>query len=752
MREPSIRILVLASVMGMTTPILAQYPKVPPDVQAATDALLNETQRLSDEAWERALPVIEREARQGKPYVPWAARPTDLPQAEIPAFPGAEGGGAYAFGGRGGKVLVVTRLADSGPGTLRQACEEGGARIIVFNVAGIIRLRSPLIVRAPYITIAGQTAPGDGVCVAGESVWIDTHDVVIRHMRFRRGQTNVGRRDDALGGNPIGNIMIDHCSASWGLDENISMYRHMYDPGDGSTPRKLPTVNITFQNCISSEALDTYNHSFGSTIGGENCSFMRNLWANNTGRNPSIGWNGVFNFVNNVIFNWRHRSVDGGDYTALYNIINNYYKPGPVTPPDAPVGHRILKPESGRSKLPYQVFGRAYVHGNVVEGYDKVTRDNWAGGVQIEDLPDAGEHLDLMRVDKPFPMPAMTILSAREAFRFVLDHAGATLPRRDAVDCRIIDEVRTGRISYDREVDANSLYQFQYRRLGRDSYKQGIVTDISLVGGYPEYEGTPYRDTDADGMPDAWEVRFGLDPNAPADAALDCNGDGYTNIEKYINGIDPEKRIDWRNPKNNVDTLATHQDGLWGDMQGSRSLGDPDPTYTRVITERADKIVKNTKIADAARKARVRDIIVRQYRNLNAIHNQREKDIEVSAKIALEKALAEADAATIRERTDALVRRVHQDYLAKLSAELTTDQLDQVKDGMTYGILPATYQAYVAKVPGLTEPQKERIMAYLVEARELAMDGGTSEEKHLWFRKYKGKINNYLSAEGYTLK
>ncbi len=161
---------------------------------------------------------------------------------------------------------MVTNLNDSGEGSLRWACEQGGARIVVFNVAGIIRLKSPIIVRAPYITIAGQTAPGDGVCVAGESFWVDTHDVVVRHMRFRRGETNVGRRDDGFGGNPVGNIMLDHISASWGLDENISFYRHMYDDGNGGKEQKLGTVNVTIQNSISAEALDTWNHAFGSTL------------------------------------------------------------------------------------------------------------------------------------------------------------------------------------------------------------------------------------------------------------------------------------------------------------------------------------------------------------------------------------------------------------------------------------------------------------------------------------------------------
>jgi hypothetical protein len=452
---------------------------------------------------------------------------------------------------------------------LRDACEQGGARIVVFNVAGIIRLKTPLIIRAPYITIAGQTAPGDGVCVAGESVWINTHDVVIRHMRFRRGETNVGRRDDSIGGNPVGNIIVDHVSASWGLDENMSMYRHMYDPGDGSKEQKLPTVNITIQNSIFAEALDTYNHSFGSTLGGENCTFMRNLWANNTGRNPSIGWTGVFNFANNVIFNWKHRSIDGGDYRATYNIINNYFKPGPVTPTDSPVGYRILNPESGRSNLGYKVFGRAYVNGNIMEGYDKITQDNWAGGVQVEDtndkdLPDAGKYTDYIRADKPMPMAAMKIVSAQEAYQFVLANAGATLPTRDPVDIRITEQVRSGKINFMAGINTADNYQFEHRRLPKDSYKQGIITDVKQVGGYPEYKGKSYKDSDSDGMPDDWEKKYKLNPKDAADAQQDCNGDGYTNIEKYINGIDPTKKVDWKDPKNNEDTLAKIKGSLSG--------------------------------------------------------------------------------------------------------------------------------------------------------------------------------------------
>ncbi len=542
----------------------AQYPKVPENVAKETERMMTEAQRLSNDAWSKAYQVVQKEALEGRPFIPWAARPYDLPQASIPSFPGAEGGGMYSFGGRGGKVLTVTSLDDSGPGTLREACETGGARIVVFNVSGIIRLKSPLILRAPYITIAGQTAPGDGVCVAGESFWIMTHDVIIRHMRFRKGETNVGRRDDAIGGNPVGNIMIDHVSASWGSDENMSMYRHMYNDSTGKKTGedKLPTVNLTIQNSIFSEALDTWNHSFGSTLGGENCSFMRNLWANNAGRNPSIGWYGIFNFANNIIFNWVHRNVDGGDYRAMYNIINNYYKPGPATPTEGPLSHRMLKPESGRSKLKYQVYGRCYVDGNIMEGNEKVSRDNWAGGVQVEDLSDAGEYKAAMKWDNPHPMPYMNLMSAVESYSYVLQNAGALLPKRDPVDERVIRVVKSGKAEYSQNVSLEGVPQFEHRRLPADSYKMGIITDISQVGGYPEYKGASYKDSDGDGMPDTWEKKYKLDPKNPADANGDLNGDGYTNIEKYINGIDPGKKVDWTDLKNNYDTLAKNGLGI----------------------------------------------------------------------------------------------------------------------------------------------------------------------------------------------
>jgi pectate lyase len=530
--------IAVAAIAGGSQYACAQYPKVPPDVQAEVRQKTAAADARSDEAWAAALPTVKEWEAKGKPYIPWAAKPDDLPQAPIPAYPGAQGGGMYSFGGRGGRVLVVTNLDDRGPGSFREALEAAGPRIVVFNVAGIIHLKERIRVRAPYITIDGGSAPGDGVCIAGDTVELETHDVILRNMRFRRGETWVGDRNDSCGGNPIGNIMVDHVSASWGLDEDMSMYRHIYHPPDGSKDLKLPTVNITIQNSIFSEALDTYHHAFGGTLGGYNSTFQHNLFACNTGRNPSAGMIYDFTFANNVLFNWKHRTVDGGDHRSFYSIINNYFKPGPATDTSAPIGHRLLKPEARRSKEFNTDFGKAYVAGNVVEGNDTVTRDNWADGVQVEGSGyNAAEILPKVRVDKPYPHSYLAIQPAVEAYEYVLANAGATRPKRDPVDERVINMVRTGKVTYEAG--------------------QGIITDISQVGGYPEYKGEPYQDSDNDGMPDAWEIKYGLDPHDPSDAALDLNGDGYTNIEEFLNGRDPAgPKTAWPTPRTYVDQFG----------------------------------------------------------------------------------------------------------------------------------------------------------------------------------------------------
>jgi hypothetical protein len=539
--------------------------------------------RQRDAAWaeyERQVisncaPQLAEWAKKGKPFIPWASKPEDLPQAKVPAFPGAEGGGKFSFGGRGGKVFVVTNLADSGPGTLREACESAGPRVVVFNVAGIIHLGKPIYIEAPYLTIDGHTAPGDGVCIADNGLVDNAHDIVIRYLRLRRGNLDIFNRHGVHYGNPVGNIIIDHVSTSWGQDQNIDTYRHMYQPTNGGPALKLPSVNVTIQWTITSEALNTYNHSFGGDWGGRNSLFHHNLLACNAGRNPSIAMTYDFNFVNNVLFNWRHRSVDGGDKDSLYNIINNYYKPGPVTP-DTAVRYRILQPSQSWNKAKHVgLWGNAYVAGNVVEGNDAVTKDNWGGGVQFTKAPDPDASgavakgamqddqeiqriMAQVRVDKPFPMPTAKIESAKDAFISVLNNAGAVLPRRDAVDERIINSVRTGKVWGEGQeftlTPMKGLAQNNWGKAGN-----GIITDASQVGGYPAYKGEPIKDLCADGIPLSWKKKYGLDVKDAGLAQKVLQGDGYTVMDKYLNGLDPTKKIDWTDPRSNANTLTAGQ-------------------------------------------------------------------------------------------------------------------------------------------------------------------------------------------------
>ncbi len=541
---------------------------VPDDEIKQRDAAWNQYEQgvISNDA-----PQIAEWSKKGKPYLPWASKPEDLPQATVPAFPGAEGGGKFSFGGRGGKVYVVTSLADSGPGTLRDACEAAGPRIVVFNVAGIIHLQKPVYIEAPYITIDGHTAPGDGICIADNGLVDNVHDVVIRYLRFRRGNPDIFNRHGVHYGNPVGNIIIDHVSASWGSDQNIDTYRHMYEPTNGGPALKLPSVNVTIQWTITSEALNTYNHAFGGDWGGRNSMFHHNLLACNTGRNPSVAMTYDFNFVNNVLFNWRHRSVDGGGEDSLFNIINNYYKPGPATL-ENPVRYRILEPAQSWSKAnPVSRWGKAYVAGNIVEGYDAVTRDNWNGGVQFSKAPnvdatgeiakgligDATQNADIIakvRVDKPFPMPPVTIQSAQDAFNSILKFAGATLPHRDSVDERVIDETRTGKVwGQGQQITPTPMKGLAKNNIGTAG--NGIITDISQVGGYPDYKGEPIKDLDPDGIPLSWKKKYGLDASDASLAQKDLQGDGYTVMDKYLAGLNPTKKIDWNDPKSNVNTL-----------------------------------------------------------------------------------------------------------------------------------------------------------------------------------------------------
>lgn len=556
-------------------PLAAQYPTIPDSVKARGAAEEAQWDKLNDQAWQKAMPKVVQGMFEGKPFVPQCSKPEDLKQAAVPAFPGAEGGGKYSFGGRGvnylgapveSKVYVVTSLADSGPGTLREACEAGGPRVVVFNVAGEINLKRPINIIAPYITIAGQTAPGDGIVLTGETMAVDTHDVIIRYMRFRRGAMDVAHRDDACGGNGIGNIIYDHCSASWGLDEVMSMYRHVYARHEKKQD-KLPTVNITIQDCVFAQGMDLYNHAFGASIGGHNSLFTRNLFADNISRNPSIAMNGDFNFVNNVIFNWWNRSIDGGDNLSSFNIINNYFKPGPITGFNAKANvdkalkaykkalkkgdlstyfnsefasgsicYRVLKPEHGRSKDKQELWGKAYVGGNYVQGFAKVTADNWAGGVQPAGIENEDAIRSLLKVDTPFKYNAPEkVMTAEETYDYVLANVGATIPCRDAVDESIIRGVRSGLPEFAKDAVIH-VSPYSKRRLPADTYKLGIITDPQQVGGLPQYKGTPRTDSDNDGMPDDWETAHGLNPNDASDATK-LTPSGYMNVELYINDL-----------------------------------------------------------------------------------------------------------------------------------------------------------------------------------------------------------------------
>lgn len=463
--------------------------------------------------------------------------PPTLPDG-IPAFPGAWGGGMFTTGGRGGAVIEVTNLSDSGPGSLRAAVESSGARIVVFRVAGIIHLMSALDIDHPDITVAGQSAPGDGICIAGDSVNINTRNVILRHLRVRRGRPEGGQGSDNIGGNPEGHVIVDHCSTSWGMDENLSLYRYMKSQPEGRRV-KMPTRNVTVQYSISSEALNARNHAFGGTWGGVDSTFHHNLFACNTGRNPSIGMGGEFDYRNNVIYNWRHRTMDGGDETSMINVINNYYKPGPAA--NANMRSVIARIEQRNQYSPGRRWergdwyptaerrpGKWYVAGNIFEGFPDITANNWKGMRGPENVA---------RVNTAFEGWPVNQETAAEAFGSVLAKAGATLPRRDAVDRRVIESVRTNRVITEK----------------------GIVNDPKEVGGYPEYSFSPDevpRDGDRDGMPDAWEKTYGLNPDDAADGRKDSDRDGYTNVEEYLNGTDPQQFVDYRNLGNNVDTIS----------------------------------------------------------------------------------------------------------------------------------------------------------------------------------------------------
>jgi pectate lyase len=413
----------------------------------------------------------------------------------LPAFPGAVGFGSETPGGRGGRVLAVTNLNDSGPGSLREACEASGPRIVVFRTGGTITIRNNIRIRHPYITIAGQTAPGDGIAIRGAAITVTTHDVVVRGLRIRVG-------DDPDGPHPSNrdafqvegladcyNVVVDHCSFSWALDELVTFW----NPG---------IHDITVSHCIMSEALHnhTYAEATRSQGGGPGkgplvgpgigrVAFIGNLFAHNFERNPLMyGTSAVV--ANNVVYNtgWQAAELSGSDGVAQdLSMVGNHFKKGPDYLSNLPL--RLIQIQPG---------SRVFASDNDCREFSGCVR--MVGGND----PRVGA--------APIWPTGFTAQAASEVWDAVLGDVGATVPAPDPVDVRVIASVRNG--------------------TGR------IIDTQSDVGGWPLLvPGTAPQDTDQDGMPDAWETARGLDPKNGADGSQDRDGDGYTNVEEYINGL-----------------------------------------------------------------------------------------------------------------------------------------------------------------------------------------------------------------------
>jgi hypothetical protein len=441
------------------------------------------------------------------------AAPAAPEPAGLPAFPGAEGFGATTPGGRVGRVIFVTNLNDAGPGSLRAACEAEGPRIVLFRVAGTIALQRPIVVRNPYLTLAGQTAPGDGLCLRDHPFEVATHDVIVRYLRSRLGDVT-GRQADCLDFyHGASNSIFDHCSTTWSIDEALSL------SGDVS--------NVTVQWCLIGESLNKSKHpkgphGYGSLARANGpISLHHNLWVHNDARNPRLGDNygrppyPIFDVRNNVMYDYGQTCSGLTQGQLKVNYLANYIKPGPSSQARTPI--RVGAPSTLRF----------YIRDNVFEGHEAMTADNSL----FFDPVEVNGKRQVETVAEPFAVALVKTVPAKEAFGLVLASVGASLPVRDPVDTRIVDEVRRG--------------------------GGHIINSQTEVGGWPELKSGPLpADSDDDGMPDAWEMQHGLNPHDPSDAAADNDHDGYTNLEEYLNGTDPSQFVDYRDPGNNVNTLA----------------------------------------------------------------------------------------------------------------------------------------------------------------------------------------------------
>lgn len=446
------------------------------------------------------------------------------------AFPGAEGGGMYTTGGRGGRVIHVTNLNDSGTGSLRAAVEASGARTVVFDVAGIIDLESQLRIRNGDLTIAGQTAPGDGICIRNYSTVVDADNVIIRFVRFRLGNKVMsGDGEDCIWGRRHSGIIIDHCSMSWSIDECASFYGN---------------ENFTMQWCIMTESLRNSrhpkgNHGYGGIWGGSDASFHHNMLANHDSRNPrfdhpeiyenpsSPARRGHVDYRNNSVYNWGSNNTYGGE-GGWFNIVNNYYKKG-----EASRDRRYIYDVNGIYTSSDTDYGypELYVSGNVYADYPSITADNLTGLYWHDDgsytVPaDASVLSSPLGIVGPSGQTVYTSTHPAEAaFEAVCEFGGASLSR-DAVDERATGDAISGTATYPS---------------GGNGSTGGLIDTQEAVGGWPEYTATEEElaavtDTDGDGMPDWFEEEFGLDPSSSADGTgkdLDTYG-RYTNLEMYL--------------------------------------------------------------------------------------------------------------------------------------------------------------------------------------------------------------------------
>lgn len=460
-------------------------------------------------------------------------------QEQTPAFPGAEGFGRYVSGGRGGKVLHVKNLKDSGYQSLRWCLQQQGAKTIVFDVSGTIHLESELSIPS-NTTIAGQTAPGDGICIADYPCTISGNNVIVRYMRFRLGNKNVtvGGADgwDGFGGFDKQDWMIDHCSVSWSIDECLSV---------------LGNKNTTVQWCLVAQSLvkghSKLNHGYGGNWGGSGASFHHNLIAHHTSRTPRLGPRPTtqlderMDMRNNVIYNFGGNGCYGGEGMTV-NIVNNYYKPGPGSPTGTK-GKRIagigIRTNSYIAEYPayapaLHLWGKYYVTGNKNSKYSDVTNNNWQIGI-IDQVDASGcdgtwtqATRDSIKLSEPMPFIYTTTHSADMAYERVLSYAGCS-KSRDSFDAEMVSDTRNGKASHTGSGLSQGFINTQ-----EDNKPAGASSSWSA---WPTLNSTEAPiDSDNDGMPDDWETANGLNPNSAADGNT-LNDEGYTMLEVYLNSL-----------------------------------------------------------------------------------------------------------------------------------------------------------------------------------------------------------------------